>query len=724
MHNKQCRLLLLTAFFPAMVVGAGGQKLAVRGFEPVHSQRERELERRLIAVPNSSRSEAEHKVLTAEPHMAGSLADRRTAEYMLQQFRSYGLEAAIEQFDVLLSEPREVKLDLLAPVKFAGPTPEFVRGDPASKDSRIATGFNAYSASGDVSGEVIFANRGLPSDYEHLRAMSISVAGKIVMVRRGNSEAFRGVKAKVAEQNRAAGLIIYSDPDDNGYHAGDTYPKGPWQPPLGVQRGTLLYEFLYPGDPTTPDGPSIPGTPRIETARSNLLPRIPVLPLSYADAKHILENLGGQVAPRPWQGGLPITYHLGPGPSKVRLRIHMDNRIKPIWVVVARISGAVSPNEIIVLGNHRDAWTYGGIDPGSGTVAMLEMARSLGELMHGGWRPRRSIWICSWDAEEQGMIGSTEWAEKHAAELGDHAVAYLNLDVAVAGADYKFYAAAVPSLKEFMREVAAEVSDPRGGSILARAQDEQRKQLRLTVASGSPLADSLSEVAIDEQKIDIENLGSGTDYVAFLDHLGVSSTDFGFGDEYGAYHSIFDNHRYVKEFGDPGFKYQVAAAQYYGVLSLRLADADLLPFDYEMYAREIEGYLDHMRHELLLLGRADQLDCGPAEAAARRMAEIGRDIREKYEGAISKGTEPPDLERVNRTLAKAERAFLLPQGLSGRPWYKHAVFAPGIYSADAAMPLPGVQEGINENNFEEAARQMKALTAAIDRVAQQLSFLR
>lgn len=723
MQDKQRRLLLLTALFPAMVVGASGQQAAVRGFEPVHSQRERELEHRLIAVPNPSRSEAEHKVLTAEPHMAGSLADRRTAEYMLQQFRSYGLDAAIEQFDVLLSEPREVKFDLLAPVKFAGPTPEFVQGGPASNDSRIATGFNAYSASADVSGEVIFANRGLPSDYEHLRALSISVAGKIVIVRRGDSEGFRGVKARVAEQNRAAALIIYSDPDDNGYHAGDAYPKGPWQPPLGVERGTLLYEFLYPGDPTTPDGPSIPGTPRIEPARSNLLPRIPVLPLSYADAKHILENLGGQAAPRSWQGGLPITYHVGPGPAKVRVRVNMDNTIKPIWVVVARIPGAVSPDEIIVLGNHRDAWIYGGIDPGSGTVAMLEMARGLGELMHAGWRPRRSIWLCSWDAEEQGMIGSTEWAEKHAEELGEKAIAYLNVDVAVAGTGYKFYAAAVPSLKEFMREVAAEVSDPRGGSVLERANEEQREQLRLIVASGSPLVDSLPQVAIEHQKIDIENIGSGTDYVAFLDHLGVSSTDFGFGDEYGAYHSIFDNHRYVKKFGDPGFRYHVAAAQYYGVLSLRLADADLLPFDYEVYAREIEGYLDHMRHELVLLGRADQLDFGPAEAAARRMAEIGRDIREKYEGAISKGAEPPDLERVNRTLAKAERAFLLPQGLPGRPWYKHAVFAPGIYSADAPMPLPGVQEGINGNNFEEAARQLKALTAAIDRVAQQLSSL-
>jgi len=426
------------------------------GFTPARARAQRALEQKFLAVPDPARAEVEHQTLTAEPHVAGSAADRRTAEYVLGIFREAGLQAELEEFHVLLPEPVEVKLEMIAPTKFSGPTPEFVADDPASKDPRTLPGFNGYSASGDVTAELVYANYGLPADYSQLRDAGVSPEGKIVLVRYGGS--FRGVKAKVAEENQAAGLIIYSDPRDDGYHGGDVYPRGPWRPATGVQRGSVLYIFRYPGDPTTPDGPSVAGAPRIEAAQATNMTRVPVLPISYADAQKLLAPLAGPVAPREWQGGLPLTYHLGPGPTKVRLRVELRHEVKAIWNVVAKIPGAERPDEIIVLGNHRDAWTYGGVDPNSGTVAMLEVARGLGALLADGWRPRRSIWLCSWDAEEQGLIGSTEWAEKHADTLQQKAVAYLNLDSAVSGD--RFEASAVPSLKEFLREVATATPDP------------------------------------------------------------------------------------------------------------------------------------------------------------------------------------------------------------------------------------------------------------------------
>lgn len=714
MPSGRCQVLVLVLFLLGGLTISSTQETRLGGFTPSHSRQQRQMEQRFSAVPDGVTAEAEHAVLTLNPHLAGSAADRQTAEYVQQQFRNFGLEASIEQFDVLLSEPREVKLDLLAPVRFSGPTPELPRA------SKVSIGFNAYSASADVTNEVIFANLGRPSDYEFLRSIGVSAEGKVVIVRRGDSESFRGVKARVAEEHKAAGLLIYSDPDDDGYHAGDPFPVGPWRPAWGVQRGTLLYEFLYPGDPTTPNGPSTPGVPRTDVAHSDLLPHIPVMPLSYSDGKKILENIGGPSAPRPWQGGLPITYHIGPGPAKVRVHIQMDTRIKPIWVVVARITGLQHPGELILLGNHRDAWTFGGVDPGTGTVAMLETARGLGELMRGGWRPRRSIWLCSWDAEEQGMIGSTEWAEAHAAELGEKAVAYLNLDVAAAGAGNAFNAAAVPSLKGFLREVASDIPDPQGGSVLEQAMRQQRDQRLLTSTSGTAPS---PPIGVGDSRLSIDNIGSGTDYVAFLDHLGIASTDFGFGDEYGAYHSILDDHRYVKQFADPEFRYQVTAARYFGVLALRLSEADLLPFDYEAYAEEIETYLSDVQSQLVPLNLADRLDVGPAQNAARRLAEVAGRLQRKYNDGLDKASDPAELTKVNRILALAERAFLLPGGLAGRPWYKHAVFAPGLYSADAPMPLPAVQESVNGKNIEEARRQVAALTAAINRITDQFQSL-
>jgi len=701
-----------------------GEDTPLTGFTPARSRAQRALEEKFLAVPDAARAEADHRTLTAEPHVAGSPADRRTAEFVLEAFRQAGLDAEIEEFHVLLPEPVELKLEMLAPTKFSGPTPEFVAEDPASKDPRTLPGFNGYSASGDVTGELVYANYGLPADYARLREEGVSPEGKIVLARYGGS--FRGVKAKVAEENQAAGLIIYSDPRDDGYHGGDVYPKGPWRPATGIQRGSVLYIFRYPGDPTTPDGPSVAGTARIEAAAAANMPRVPVLPISYADAERLLRPLAGPAAPREWQGGLGLTYHLGPGPTKVRLRVQMKHEVKPVWNVVAKIRGRERPDEILVLGNHRDAWTYGGVDPNSGTVAMLEMARGLGALLKTGWRPRRSIWLCSWDAEEQGLIGSTEWAEKHASELSAKAVAYLNLDAAVSGD--RFGASAVPSLKDFLREVAAATPDPAGGSVLERANARLREELRRRVVPGRPGPEAsgggVDIRPIAEREIELGNLGSGSDYTSFLDHLGIASTDFGFGGDYGVYHSIFDNHRWMKNHGDPEFRYHVAAARFYGLQTLRLAEADLLPFDYEAYGKEVVGYIGGIRAKLALLDEKEKLDFAPAEQAAKRLAAAGKDVREKYRWAVARGLVPEDLDRVNRAFVEAERAFLLPDGLPGRPWFRHAIYAPGTYTGYASVPLPGVHESIDAGDFAAAQRQLEALTAALSRAAARLEALR
>ena len=418
---------------------------------------------------------------------------------------------------------------------------------------------------------------------------------------------------------------------------------------------------------------------------------------------------------------------------------------------MARIPGAERPDEIVVLGNHHDAWTYGGVDPNSGTTALLEVARGLGTLLRQGWRPRRSLWLCAWDAEEQGLLGSTEWAEKHAAELQQKAVAYLNLDSSVAGD--RFDASAVPSLRQFLREVADAVPDPRGGTVLEQATRRMREELRRGVVPGR-VPDGVESAPIADRELKIDNLGSGSDYTAFLDHLGIPSTDFGFGGDYGVYHSIFDNHRWMKNFGDPGFRYHTAAARYYGLQALRLAEADLLPFDYEAYGSEIQKYLDGISKKVSLLGQQKELDFAPPRAAAARLASAGKEVREKYQWAVAAGLlvlsersadpepvprlslgtvsesrtvegsevegRPQNLDQVNRALVEVEQAFLLPEGLPGRPWFKHAVFAPGTYTGYAAVPLPGVHESIDAGDFAEARRQLDLLTAAINRAATKL----
>jgi N-acetylated-alpha-linked acidic dipeptidase len=701
--RRRLRTPLLPLLCACLAVATTAQTSpsTVRGFSSVHSRSELLLEQTFMAVPDAKDAEVTHQQLTVEPHIAGSPGDRRTAEYVLRKFRSYGLEADVEEFQAILSEPGKVKIDVLEPVKFSGPTPEFVEADPASRDHRTTVGFNAYAGSGDITGNVVYGNYGLPSDFQFLRSKGISVEGKVVIVRYGLC--YRGVKAMMAEANKAAGMIVYSDPEDDGYHAGAAYPNGPWRPASGVQRGSVLYDFIYPD--VLPDG-------------SNR-PHIPVMPLSYSDAKHILEHLGGPAAPREWQGGLPFTYRLGPGPAKVSMQVHLNSPRRTIWNVIAKIPGTEKPEEIVLMGNHRDAWAYGGVDPNSGTVALLEVARGLAVLLKQGWRPRRSIWLCSWDAEEQGEFGSSKWVEKHGAELTQKAVAYVNTDEAVSGD--RFDASSTPSMKKFLKEVAADVPDPNGGSVLAHANDQMRRELREQLSPGH-LPDG-TDKPLEEQAIEIGDLGGGTDYAPFFDHLGIPSADFSFRGDYGVYHSIFDNHRWVEQFGDPKFLYHITAARYWGVLILRLAEADLLPFDYETYGQQIQSHLTGIRNKLVLLGKPGELDFRTAMDAAQRLANIGRTLMVAYETNLENETQVLDLHRTNRALVEAEEALLSPTGLPGRPWFKHLVFAPGFYSGYESVPLSGIHEMIDRGDFEEARRQLETLTVALDRASHILTIV-
>src|SRR5215204_3825380 len=568
-------LLVITLAAPLTFTEAFAQT-AIDGFSAERAAAERRWEEQFRALPNPKSAREHLRRLTIEPHIAGTKEDYATAIYVRDQLRSYGLSADLKEYDVWLNYPNTPSvLELITTRRQRLNTHEaVVAGDPSSSHPKITPLFNGYSASGDVTAPVVYANYGLPNDYEDLKKVGVDVKGRIVIVRYGNS--FRGVKAKVAEQNGAIGCIIYSDPADDGYMQGDVFPKGPWRPVASGQRGSVQFLFEYPGDPLTPGKPAIAGTPRLKPEEATDLTRIPVQPIAYDVAKTILSQLTGPVRPRGFQGGLPFAYHVG-GTSDVKLRLKtdMDYKLRTIWNVVARIDGNEEKDRWVVLGNHRDAWVFGAVDPNSGSSAMLEVGRGFGELLKQGWKPRRTIILCSWDAEEYGLVGSTEWAEEYADDLREKAVAYLNLDAAVSGPH--FGASSVPSLWKLIRGATRDIKDPKTGKTVY-----QQWKDRLTTER----SDGESRTA----EARIGSLGSGSDYTPFLQHLGIASTDMGFGGDYGVYHSAYDSFYWMDHFGDPGFKYHVAAAQLWGTLALRLAEADGLPFDYTDYATQIRDF--------------------------------------------------------------------------------------------------------------------------------------
>jgi N-acetylated-alpha-linked acidic dipeptidase len=669
-----------------------------------------------LAVPDAALAGQHLKTLTSAPHWASSPEDYATAVYVADKFKVAGLQTEIVPYKVLLNKPVKIVIEAFdgtGSKLMSGPTVEHVDpnkngGDAFQDDPRILPAFNGSSPSGDVTADVVYANYGTRADFQQLAKLGISVKDKIVIVRYG--ENFRGIKTYIAQQYGAKGVLIYSDPADDGYFRGDVYPKGPWRPETAVQRGSVQFLPIYPGDPTTPGVSSTPDLAASKRIPMDKLqanqPSIPTNPLSYKDAAPILKALGGDESPRDWQGALPFTYHLGASAqnaalAKVTVHMHLEQDIalRTIWDVIGTIPGVSSTEKDnwVVAGNHRDAWVYGAVDPNSGTAAMLETVHGLGELLKQGWHPQRTIVIGSWDAEEEGLMGSTEWAEQHEKILA-HAVAYFNTDVAVSGPD--FNAAAVPSLKPFVRQVTQQVPSPKGGSVYDQWKAEQ--------ASAANKVRHPRPGGVDAE-VRIGTLGSGSDYTPFIQHLGVPSTDIGSDGPYGVYHSTFDDYAWFTKFADPTFVYEQQQARVFGLEILHMADADVLPYDYQIYGKEILNYLDAAQK------RAGEqkltLDFAAAVAAAKRFAAAGAAIR------ATQFAPPPDATVLNESLRAVEGALLNPAGLPKRSWYRHTIYAPGEFTGYTAVVIPGVSEGIEAGDAARAQSQIAPLAEALNRAA-------
>jgi N-acetylated-alpha-linked acidic dipeptidase len=693
--------LVSFAFIYRPLAAQSAAQPAVFGYANFAAQAK--IEEKFLAVPDARLAGEHLKTLTAEPHLASTPEDHKTAEYVARKFRAAGLKTEIVPYRVLLNQPKKVLVeayDSSGKLLMSGPTREHVEGDPYQDDARVVMPFNGSSGSGDVTAEVVYANYGRLEDYEQLAARHIDIKGKIVLVRYGGN--FRGVKVFIAEKRGAAGVLIYSDPQDDGFTKGDAYPAGPWRPETGVQRGSVQYMFEYPGDPETPGVAStldLPDSARVSPYGSQ--PHIISIPISYHDAAPILQALQGPGAPKGWQGGLGFSYHLGgQGSVKVHLVSQQDYQRRIIWDVIGKIKGSEFPDEWVVIGNHRDAWVYGAVDPSSGTAAMLESVHGIGALLQQGWRPKRTIVICSWDAEEEGLIGSTEWVEQNVKAL-EHAVAYFNTDVAVAGPD--FSAAAVPSLKEFLRELTRSVPSPLGGTVY--------QQWRINSAGGNEHRHSNAPPVAGEE-VQVGDLGSGSDFTPFLQHIGVPSTDISSGGPYGVYHSAFDNYAWYTQNADPKFVYLQEMARVFGLEALRMADADVLPYDYVAYAREISSYIDAAKQKSKDQGLS--LDFAAAQAAAARLSAAAEHVHGLQKAASG------DLAKLNVALRQAEADLTSEAGLPNRPWFRHTIYAPGEYTGYAAVVIPGVNEALDSKDQQRAAQQLTVLIQALNRAAQTL----
>jgi N-acetylated-alpha-linked acidic dipeptidase len=677
------------------------------GFSAGAAARQAGLEDRLLALPSAERIRATHEFLTSEPHVAGSPRNNQLAEWIRDEWRQYGFdEVEIVEHQVLLPYPEDVAVALTAPRAQALSMKEDpIASDPVTARTDIGIPHHAYSASGEITAPLVYAGSGNPADYDWLASQGIDVKGKIALVRYSVPYSYRGFKALTAEQRGAAGILIYSDPADDGYGKGAVYPDGPWGPPSHIQRGGIVYDFLVPGDPLTPGWASVAGARRIEPSKSVSLPKIVSAPLSWKDAEVLLRALEGPAAPDRWQGKLPFTYRVGAGPATVRLRVKMDDEVRPIFTVVGRVWGAVEPDRTVIVGNHRDAWIFGGVDPSSGTASQMELARAIGSLVREGHRPARTLVFASWDAEEFTLTSSTEWGEQFEKDLSANAVAYLNVDSSASGP--RLSVAAVPSLNRLITEAAGRVPDAAASVPLISAWRDRR-----TVESGSLPTGASNELVNNR-------LGSGSDYTVFLNFLGVPVADLTFDGPYGVYHSIYDSHQWVARFGDPGFRYHRTMTQFWGVLALRLANAGLLPLDYAPYADRV----------LEFLGEIEKASRNPADLAAALAP--ARAAAERFKAAAAAATasgerlletadaSTPDLASANRRLMRAERALLDPAGIPGRPWYRHLIYAPKFTYAPEL--LPGVAEALAAGDNGRLAGQVARLTLALDRATRALT---
>lgn len=650
----------------------------IRGFTAEESREREAFELRLRATAEANKIREFMTKMASEPHHAGSPASRAVAEYALERFKEFGLDARIESFDALIPYPTQRSLELIAPVRYVARLREpVIKADPDSSDANQLPTFNAYSGNGDVTAEVVYANYGLPEDYALLRMRGVDVKGRVVLVRYGRS--FRGIKAKVAHENGAAGCLIYSDPRDDGFFQGDIYPRGPFRPPAAVQRGSVMDLPLYPGDPLTPGKPSVPGVARLKIEDAPTVQKIPVLPISWEDAQPILEQLGGEVAPVEWRGAIPVTYKLGNGTAKVRLRVQADNATRAVHNVVARLKGSVYPDQSIIYGNHHDAWVNGAADPISGAASVLEAARILSKAVQQGWKPKRSVVFTLWDGEEYGLVGSTEWVEKHRERLQREAVAYFNSDTTLRGA---MSIQATPSLETFIEEWLRDTPDP--GSRRNLLEASGRRPFR-----AGPL-------------------GSGSDFTAFVHHLGIASLNAGFeGNMSGVYHSVYDSMRWFQYFGDPDYIYTTAFAGFMATGLARMADATVLPFDFGRVSRYVRENVEDLKR----LGRGRGLSWEAMDREVERLSAAAKVYGQALQAAEARvaAAEPAKLKRLNEAIYRAERALTRPEGLPGREWYKYQLAAPGKYTGYGAKTLPGVREALEAGQVEEARQQLQVL---------------
>jgi len=683
----------------------------LRGFSAASSAAQQQREREMKAAPSAKLAEADFDMMTAEPHHTGSPYEIKLADYVSDQLKQFGIESTKYEYSVLLPWPGRRRIEVVAPDSYKLEVEEEkIRGDQWADKPGILPAYNAYSPSGDVTGEIVYVNYGIPADYETLAKLGIDVKGKIVLARYGGS--WRGIKPKVAAEHGAIACLIYSDPHEDGYFQGEVYPDGPFRGWGMIQRGSVMDMPRYPGDPSTPGRPSKPGVERVPMDKIETFAPIPVQPMSYRDGVELLKRLKGPVAPEAWRGALPITYHIGPGPAKVHVNLQMEYAQRRLINVVGRIPGAVAPDEWIIVGSHRDAWTFGASDSVSGHVSMMSVARAMGEMVKKGWKPRRTLLFVSWDGEEQGLLGSTEWVEDLATELKAKAAIYVNRDAGAGGLN--FASSAVHSLKPWVHELAQSIQ-PDGNSKtlydlwLERAREEKRE--------GQPPIDAPVVGA----------LGSGSDYTAFLDHIGVASVDMGLngrgGD--GSYHSTYDNPTWFKKYIDPQFKFSVLAAQLTGVALLRLVDAELLPFDYESYGRQILDYIGEIEKQATAASadNAKKVDFAGMRTAAEAFAKAGAEIRARGETLLagSSSATPQALAEINRRLIMAERDLVEPSGLPDRPWYRHVIYAPGLYTGYGVKTIPGVREAVDAGNYTRAAEQAAQVISALQRATKTLT---
>lgn len=679
------------------------------------------------------------KKLSAQPHSLGSPGSKANAEYILNQFKSWGWDAKIETFHVLFPTPKTRLLEMTSPTTYKAVLKEpALKEDPTSGQSGQLPTYNAYSADGDVTGELVFVNYGLPDDYKVLDQMGISVKGKIVIAKYGRS--WRGTKPKVAQEHGAIGCIIYSDPIDDGYFAGDVYPKGPFKNEYGVQRGSVMDMVIYPGDPLTPGIGATEDAKRLDRLKAPNLLKIPVLPISYHDAKPLLEALDGPLAPRGWHGGLPFAYHIGPGKTKVHLKVSFNWDLVPCYDVIAKMQGSKYLDEWVIRGNHQDAWVNGADDPVSGLSALMEEAKSIGELKKNGWQPERTLVYCAWDGEEPALLGSTEWVEEHEKELQQKAVVYVNSDNNERGF---FYAEGSHALEPFMDEIAKTVTDPETGvSIFERAKDHQ--------LISTTNADARQKI-LNQNNLKLYAMGSGSDYSSFIQHAGIPSLNLGFGGEGsgGEYHSIYDDYYDFTKFKDPGFHYEVALAETAGHAVLRMANADVLPFDFTHLYKTVNGYADELnallknerrsteiQNELVRAGdykigenptkkllppsikpEVPYLDFAPLENALANLRKSADSLKNVWEEKVKSDTVD---NNFNQSLYRAEQQLLSKDGLPRRPWYKHTIYAPGFYTGYGVKTMPGIREAIEQGNFDEAQKQIDVDAKTIEDLAEYL----